>query len=159
MAEQRVGSPLTLRHASKRSSGTWGPDDYDVIDSNGRDIGRIFKPSAGAPEDHPRMWTITGAVVAPRLPSHGFCATLDEAKAKFAETWRAWPHISRRIFRFARLYYLTAHSIFGCGASKAPDNLSSRVATRANKKLGRGRKLYAGVRNSGDCPRCFNHCL
>jgi hypothetical protein len=36
------------------------------------------------------MWTITGAVVAPKLPSHGFCATLDEAKAKFAETWRAW---------------------------------------------------------------------
>jgi hypothetical protein len=24
------------------------------------------------------------------LPSHGFCASLDEAKAKFAETWRAW---------------------------------------------------------------------
>jgi hypothetical protein len=28
--------------------------------------------------------------VAPKLPSHGFCATLDEANAKFAETWRAW---------------------------------------------------------------------
>jgi len=40
--------------------------------------------------DYPWMWTITGAVVAPRLPSHGFCASLDEAKAKFAETWRAW---------------------------------------------------------------------
>jgi hypothetical protein len=26
--------------ASKRSSGTWRPDDYDVIDANGRDIGR-----------------------------------------------------------------------------------------------------------------------
>ena len=25
-----------------------------------------------------------------RLPSHGFCATLDEAKAKFAETCREW---------------------------------------------------------------------
>jgi hypothetical protein len=36
------------------------------------------------------MWTITGAVVAPHLPSHGFCASLDEAKAKFAETWRKW---------------------------------------------------------------------
>jgi hypothetical protein len=23
-------------------------------------------------------------------PSHGFCASLDEAKAKFAATWRAW---------------------------------------------------------------------
>jgi hypothetical protein len=36
-----------------------------------------------------------GAVVAPRLPSHGFCATLDEAKAKFAETWRAWLALTR----------------------------------------------------------------
>ena|SRR5215211_4443986 len=26
---------LVLRHASERSSGTWGPDDYDVIDSHG----------------------------------------------------------------------------------------------------------------------------
>jgi hypothetical protein len=66
-----------------------GPDDYDVIDAQGRDIGRIFKASGGVPEDRPWQWTITGAVVAPRLPSHGFCATLEEAKAKFAETWRA----------------------------------------------------------------------
>jgi hypothetical protein len=81
---------LILRHASKRSSGTWGPDDYDVIDAQGRDIGRIFKPGAGVPPDHPWMWTITGAVVAPCLPSHGFCASREEAKAKFADTWRAW---------------------------------------------------------------------
>jgi hypothetical protein len=85
-----LSDPLVLRHANKRSSGTWGPDDYDVIDAHGRDIGRIFKGSGGVPEDRPWQWTITGAVVAPRLPSHGFCATLDEAKAKFAETWRAW---------------------------------------------------------------------
>jgi hypothetical protein len=90
MSTEPTGDRLVLRHASKRSSGTWGPDDWDVIDADGRDIGRIFKPKAGVPEEHPWMWTITGAVVAPRLPSHGFCATLDEAKAKFAETWRAW---------------------------------------------------------------------
>jgi hypothetical protein len=88
MAEQRVGSPLTLRHASKRSSGTRGPDDYDVM-WQGRDIGRIFYAGAGVPPDQPWMWTITGAVVVPHLPSHGFCASLDDAKAKFAETWRA----------------------------------------------------------------------
>jgi hypothetical protein len=81
--------PLVLRHASKRSSGTWGPDDYDVF-QDGRDIGCIFKPRAGAPEGLPWMWTITGAVVMPHLLSHGHCASLDEAKAKFAETWRAW---------------------------------------------------------------------
>jgi hypothetical protein len=83
------GGPLTLRHASKRRSGTWGPDDYDVF-AGDRDIGRIFKPRAGVPEDHPWMWTITGAVVMPAFPSHGFCASREEAKAKFAETWRAW---------------------------------------------------------------------
>jgi hypothetical protein len=92
---QPLGGPLVLRHASKRSSGTWGPDDYDVIDGAGRDIGRIFKTRAGVPEDHPWMWTITGAVVAPHLPSHGFCSSLNEAKAKFAETWRAWLALKR----------------------------------------------------------------
>jgi hypothetical protein len=69
--EKLIGGRLVLQHASKRESGTWGPDDYDVI-WEGRDIGRIFKPRAGVPPDHPWMWTITGAVVAPRLPSHGF---------------------------------------------------------------------------------------
>ena len=75
--------------ASKRSSGTWGPDDYDMM-WEGRDIGRIFKPGAGVPDDHPSIWTITGAVVAPHLPSHGHCASLEDAKAKFADTWQAW---------------------------------------------------------------------
>jgi hypothetical protein len=42
---------------------------------------------AGA-QDRLWMWTITGVVVAPRLPSHGFAATLDDARAAFAETWR-----------------------------------------------------------------------
>jgi len=89
------GGALILRHASKRSSGTWGPDDYDVIDSQGRDIGRISKPRAGVPPDHPWEWAITGAVVMPHFPSHGFCATREEAKAKFAETWRAWLALNR----------------------------------------------------------------
>ena len=66
-----IGGRLILRHASKRSSGTWGPDDYDVIDSQGRDIGRISKPRAGVPPDHPWEWAITGAVVMPHLRSHG----------------------------------------------------------------------------------------
>jgi len=46
MAEAEIGEPLggrlVLRHTSNRSSGTWGPDDYDVM-SGGRDIGRIHK--------------------------------------------------------------------------------------------------------------------
>jgi hypothetical protein len=39
---ESIGGHLVLRHASKRSSGTWGPDDYDVIDSDGRDVGRTL---------------------------------------------------------------------------------------------------------------------
>jgi hypothetical protein len=64
--------------------GHMGPDDYDVIDSQGRDIGRIVKESGCV-----WAWAITGAVVMPHLPSHGNCVTREEAKAKFAETWRA----------------------------------------------------------------------
>ena len=52
---------------------------------DGWDIGRIFKPAASVPPDQPWMWTITGAVVSPTLPSHGFAA-----KTAFAETWRKW---------------------------------------------------------------------
>ena len=76
-----------------RSSGTWGPHDYDVI-HDGRDIGRIFRRRAGAPPDRPWEWAITGAVVMPHLPLHGFCASLEETKAEFAKMGRAWlaPH-------------------------------------------------------------------
>jgi len=67
-----IGGPLVLRHARFRKSGTWGPDDYDVIDSRGREIGRIMKEHTGAPDDRPWAWAITGAVVMPQLPSHGY---------------------------------------------------------------------------------------
>jgi hypothetical protein len=60
----------------------------DVFDGERR-VGRIFR-SSSAPQDRPWMWTIMRAVVAPRLPSHGFAVTLDEAKAAFAETWPKW---------------------------------------------------------------------
>jgi hypothetical protein len=82
--------PLILRHASKRPSGTWGPDDYDVLNGSGGVVGRIFHGGGGVPQDQPWMWTITGTAVAPAVPSYGFAATLDEAKASIAATWRAW---------------------------------------------------------------------
>ena len=62
-----------------------GPDDYDDM-SGRRIIGCIFKANAGvSPElsvdvDHHQ----SGG-------NGGFCASGDEAKAKLAETWRAWP--------------------------------------------------------------------
>jgi hypothetical protein len=88
--KRRVSERLSLRHTRKRSSGTWGPDDYDVIDGSGRALGRIFKLRAGVPPEYPWMWTITGGVAMPDLPSSGFCATKRRAKAEFAKTWRAW---------------------------------------------------------------------
>ena len=81
---------LTSKLVHFRAFAALAPDDYDVIDADGRDIGRIFKARAGVPPDHTWMWTITGAIVAPDLPNHGFAATRDEAKAALAETWRAW---------------------------------------------------------------------
>ncbi len=82
-----IGDLLVLRHASKRPSGTWSDDDYDVM-SGDRAVGRIFRPGAGAPPDRPWMWTITQAVVVPAMASHGFAATIDEAKSAFADHWR-----------------------------------------------------------------------
>jgi len=82
---------LVLCHASKRSFGNWGPDDWDVV-QDGRDIGRVFKPSAGVPGERAWMWCVTGAIV---KPSHGFTATIEEAYAKFAETWCAWFALNR----------------------------------------------------------------
>jgi hypothetical protein len=63
-----------------------------TVMSGDRAIGRIFR-SNSAPQDRPWMWTITAVVVAPRLPSHGFAATFDEAALAFAKTWRAWPGV------------------------------------------------------------------
>jgi hypothetical protein len=78
--------PLVLRRARDGRASAGTPDDYDVLDGE-RAVGRTFH-SASAPQNRPWMWTITAVVVAPRLPSHGFCATLDDAKAAFAATWR-----------------------------------------------------------------------
>jgi hypothetical protein len=79
--------PLMLRRPRDFRNTPGNPDDYDVL-SGERVIGRIFR-SATAPQDRPWMWTITGAIVAPRRPSHGFAGMLDDAKTAFAETWRA----------------------------------------------------------------------
>jgi hypothetical protein len=87
-------APLKLRHPRDFRAAPGYPGDYDVLDDT-RAIGRILR-SSSAPTDRPWMWTITGAVVAPRLASHGFCATLDDAKAAFATTWREWLRLSGR---------------------------------------------------------------
>ena len=62
---------LVLRHAGKRVSGTWGPDDYDVINGSGGVVGRILKPQAAATSNTPWEWAITGCAVVPIVPSCG----------------------------------------------------------------------------------------
>src|SRR5262249_7948314 len=84
--QQPIGGPLVLRHARKRRGLARGQDDYDVM-SGERVIGRIFRRSVGVPPERPWMWCISGVIVS---SNHGFAATLDEAKAAFAATWRAW---------------------------------------------------------------------
>jgi hypothetical protein len=66
LSEEPIGGRLILRHASKRVSGTWGPDNWDGI-YNGRDIGRILNARHGIPPDQPWMWTITRAPVDPAM--------------------------------------------------------------------------------------------
>jgi len=43
---------------------------------------------------HPKPGIKGRAFQQPVDRHHGFCASLDEAKAKFAETWRAWLALS-----------------------------------------------------------------
>jgi hypothetical protein len=86
-------SSLKLRRPRDFRAAPGYHDDYDVLSGESR-VGRIFR-SASAPQDRPWMWTITAAVVAPLVPSHGFAATLDEAKTAFAETWRQWLALNR----------------------------------------------------------------
>jgi hypothetical protein len=61
-----------------------------VMSGETRVVGRIFHAGAGDPPNKPWMWTITAAVVMPAVRSHGFAATLQEAKTVFAEHWRRW---------------------------------------------------------------------
>jgi hypothetical protein len=77
-----LSGPLVLRHARR------AVPDYEVIDSKGATSGASSRYQAGPTVAW--AWAITGAVVMPHLPSHGNCATREEAKAKFAGTWRAW---------------------------------------------------------------------
>jgi hypothetical protein len=83
-----ISQPLTLRPLAMVARPPATPT-TTTRGSGHRAIGRIFR-SNSAPQDQPWMWTITGAVVMPAGPSHGFAATLAEAKTAFAEHWRTW---------------------------------------------------------------------
>ena len=72
MSEDPIGGPLVLRHASKRSSGTWGPDDYDVI-SNGWAISNALArvPPTVLGRGHHRRGSDAGASLARLLRQPG----------------------------------------------------------------------------------------
>jgi hypothetical protein len=63
------------------------PDDYTVHDGD-RTVGRIFKASAGVPDDRPWMWTVEFHERKSRPgPHQGHVETLVEAMAAFRECW------------------------------------------------------------------------
>jgi hypothetical protein len=63
-----------------------GPDDYDVVGTEGMIIGRIFK-TATAPAGTPWMWTLSYGDDRDRTP-HGYEPTREAAMAAFAKSWR-----------------------------------------------------------------------
>jgi hypothetical protein len=90
---------LILRKAKGNRPGPpeWDENDYDVL-SDGKAVGRIYRRS-GVPDDrHPWFWSIlfasgTNNAVGRHhriktMTRSGIAATLDEAKAAFADNWR-----------------------------------------------------------------------
>lgn len=80
---------LVLRHANK--SAAPGRGDRTITPCC-----KMAGTSGGGATRSSLDGIITGAMVMLALLSHGFCASLDEAKAKFAETWRAWLTLNHR---------------------------------------------------------------
>jgi hypothetical protein len=85
-AEEDWGKGQILKRGStSRSSGTWGDDDYDVLEG-GVVVGRIML-SPGAPQDRPWMWA-SGHNGDIRRAAHGYEATREAAMEAFAKSWR-----------------------------------------------------------------------
>ena len=73
---------LKLRHEAGDS-----PDRFQVYTGQVR-IGTIYK-SSGNPTGNRWYWGLNGVENGPG-PFNGFVRTLEDAKAKFAASWRAW---------------------------------------------------------------------
>jgi len=79
--------PLKLRRPKGSLRNNLGnPDDYDVVDGDGKIIGRVMKPGGGA--EH-WFWALK-VVVRPPLRGSGTAPTRDEAAAAFRATWDQW---------------------------------------------------------------------
>ena len=77
---------LILKRASATGTGSFGPDDFDVL-ADGEIVGRIY--ASDAAPDHARwMWTLAYGHHEGRTPTHGRAATREDAMAAFAKVWR-----------------------------------------------------------------------
>jgi hypothetical protein len=77
---------ILVRPNKSRGRGQWSQDDYDVWDSDGKIVGRIFQ-SSHAPLERPWFWTITCRV--PHLPTdRGYASTLEDAMEAFKRAWK-----------------------------------------------------------------------
>lgn len=81
---------LTLRPAPA-VPGRADSDDYDVM-AERREIGRIFRPGAGVPQDRPWAWSIFLVERKPGTIGNGCAATREEAMGPFAARW---PEVKR----------------------------------------------------------------
>ena len=78
---------LTLRKAQGNRPGDWKDDDYDVM-WDGQAVGRIYRRSSAGAAALPWFWSVL--IIAPGITRSGLAATLDQAKAAFAESWSKW---------------------------------------------------------------------
>jgi hypothetical protein len=77
---------LLLRRASERRPPATGPDDYDVIGSDGEIVGRIVRNGTG-PAGMPWMWSLAARRDG-EGPVLGYEATREAAMEAFAKSWR-----------------------------------------------------------------------
>jgi hypothetical protein len=82
----RSSASLILKRGStSRSSGTWGDDDYDVLE-DGVVVGRIFR-SSGASQERPWMWASGHSATTVKRAAHGYEPTREAAMQAFARSW------------------------------------------------------------------------
>src|SRR5262245_27739820 len=79
-------SLILKRAATRRPSGEWNDDDYDVL-ADGSVVGRIMK-AAAVPVGMSWMWTLAFGHHEDRTPTHGYAPTREAAMAAFAKSWR-----------------------------------------------------------------------
>jgi hypothetical protein len=81
--------PELLRKAkgNRRGPPEWDEHDYDVK-WDGWSVDRIYRRSGADHDAQPWFWPIL--VIAPGVTTTGLAATLDDAKAAFAQSWSRW---------------------------------------------------------------------